>query len=764
MDNGGNTSGSCQQLINVDHVSNWVVEFPADVLVNCGTTVPDFGEPKIYFETCELAAVSFEDEYFNVVPDACYKILRTWTIINWCVVGADIDEEVLEQPESQMGLPFPQCDLDGDGDCDDRTYRDSWNSASMPGVANATDVTNPDTDPDSDPWDGYITHQQVIKVIDTVEPVFSAGCLITDVCILDNTCAATVTLPTPLVDDCSQDVTITASGDLGDGSGPFVGVTPGVYEVTFHAIDNCNNQAFCNSTVTVKDCKNPVPYCKTGLVVELMNTTPPMIEVWASDLNEASFDNCEGDLQFSFSSNVNDKSIVFNCDNIGGVLVNIWVTDAAGNQDYCQTLIGVEDNMEVCGGTDPLIAMGGAITNEDNESLQDVEMHLSGSSSSLVMTGSDGAYQFADVPLGGDYTVLPLKDVEPLNGVSTFDLVLITKHILGVQVLDSPYKIIAADINKSNSVTTFDLVELRKLILFINTEFPNNTSWRFVDKNFVFPDPADPFSTSFPELLNFNNVPSNVLDANFIGLKVGDVNGSAIPNQLAGNNDRNTYGTFTFQLEDTYLEKDVPATIEFVAQADEVEGFQFTLEFDKDAVEFTNLFSNTLTEDNFGFTMIDDGIITVSWNKTGYEKNGTLETSYFTLTFRPREDVRLRDVLNLNSRFTRAEAYTSDMQIQNVALSFGNDVYPAEFGLFQNTPNPFGGFTVIGFNLPEAANASLTILDISGREVKSIRADYVKGYHEITISREELPVAQGVFYYRLETEDFTATRKMIVLD
>jgi HYR domain-containing protein len=762
-DNGGNTSGSCQQVISVDHVSDWVVEFPANQMVTCGTEVPEFGEPKIFFETCELVAISYEDEYFNVVPDACYKILRTWTIINWCVVGADIDEEVVEQPENQLGLPFPQCDLDGDGDCDDRTYRDSWNATSMPAVANATDVTGPDTDLDSDPWDGYITHQQVIKVIDEVEPVFTVGCLIADVCILDNTCAASVTLQTPLVDDCSTDVTITASSDLGEGFGPFAGVVPGVYDVIYHAIDNCNNQTFCNATVTVKDCKNPVPYCKTGLVTTLMNTTPPMIEVWASDLNEASFDNCEGELQFSFSPDVNDDSFVFTCDNIGGVLVNIWVTDAAGNQDYCQTLVGIEDNMPVCGTTDPLISMGGAITNEDNESLQDVEMHLSGSSSSVVMTDAGGIFEFADVPLGGDYTLLPIKDAEPLNGVSTFDLVLITKHILGVQLLDSPYKIIAADVNKSNSVTTFDLVELRKLILFINTEFPNNTSWRFVDKDFVFPNPANPFEFNFPELLNFNNVASSVLDANFIGLKVGDVNGSAIPNQLLGNEDRTTSGTFIFQLDDLYLEKGVPVTVDFIAPADNVEGFQFTLEFDKRALDFTNLFSNTLTEDNFGLTMLDDGLITASWNKTDDEAFAP-ELSYFTITFKPRENVRLRDAIHLNSRFTKAEAYTTDLELQNVALSFGNDVYPAEFGLFQNAPNPFGRFTVIGFNLPEAADASLTILDISGRVVKSIRGEYAKGYNEITISREDLPAAQGVYYYRFETENFTATRKMILLD
>ena len=62
------------------------------------------------------------------------------------------------------------------------------------------------------------------------------------------------------------------------------------------------------------------------------------------------------------------------------------------------------------------------------------------------------------------YRIVPYKNDDPLNGVSTFDLVLINKHILGVELLNSPYKMIAADANKSNYISTFDIVELRKLL------------------------------------------------------------------------------------------------------------------------------------------------------------------------------------------------------------------------------------------------------------------------------------------------------------
>jgi hypothetical protein len=69
--------------------------------------------------------------------------------------------------------------------------------------------------------------------------------------------------------------------------------------------------------------------------------------------------------------------------------------------------------------------------------------------------------------VAADFTITPVKDDNPLNGVTTYDLVLMSKHILGIEPLGSPYKMIAADANKSNSITTFDIVELRKLILGI---------------------------------------------------------------------------------------------------------------------------------------------------------------------------------------------------------------------------------------------------------------------------------------------------------
>ena len=786
-----NSAQNCTQTIWVDHVSDWSVEFPADLLAECGTDEPDFGVPVIFKESCELVAVSYEDELFNDVPDACYKILRTWTVINWCVVGGDIDQEVEEVSEADLWLQgvtnLNDRDINNDGhfstapgDRSYRTFRDSWNNtpgrlhkptAALNPTGNQnhnTNISNPDTDVDSDPWDGYITYQQTIKVNDTVDPVFTDGCQIGDVCIGDNTCSATVTLPTPGIDECSSNVDLSAEIRIGgtwlSGFGSYLNVAPGTYEVRYTAQDNCNNQTACATTVSVVDCKKPTPYCKDGIVVELMVPVnagdEAMVDVWATDLNDASFDNCPGDLKFSFSADVDDNGITFNCDDLGQNEVELWVTDAAGNQDFCITSVVVQANMGQCPGDDPQVAMGGAIATEANEGVQEVSVQLSGAEQMTMMTDIDGAFGF-NVSQGGDYTITPAKDDDPLNGVTTYDLVLISKHVLGVELLDSPYKLIAADANNSQSVTTFDIVQIRKLILYVDEAFQSNTSWRFVEKGYAFPNAINPWEEIFPEVSNYNNVEQAVLDADFVAVKIGDVNGSARVNFADTGEDRGAVGSLVFNVEDQHLEAGETYTVDFTAKDFEVQGYQFTLNFDQSEVEFVEVKAAVAGAENFGYKLLDKGVLTASWNGNDVKLTG--EQVIFSLVFKALNGLELSDAIQVNSRFTLAEAYRADGSLLDVGLAFNGNLLTAGFELYQNTPNPFDKGTVIGFILPEASTATLTISDVSGKILRIKEGDFAKGYNEFRLERSEIK-ATGLLYYQLDTDTDSATRKMVVFD
>uniref|UniRef100_UPI001F1C9C5C T9SS type A sorting domain-containing protein n=1 Tax=Membranihabitans maritimus TaxID=2904244 RepID=UPI001F1C9C5C len=93
----------------------------------------------------------------------------------------------------------------------------------------------------------------------------------------------------------------------------------------------------------------------------------------------------------------------------------------------------------------------------------------------------------------------------------------------------------------------------------------------------------------------------------------------------------------------------------------------------------------------------------------------------------------------------------------------GNREIKDRFILHQNIPNPFDGYTVIGFDLPEDAEARLTIYDVTGKVIKEFEGEYKKGYNQVQVKPQELPVT-GVLYYQLDTDKYTATKRMVKVE
>ena len=447
--------------------------------------------------------------------------------------------------------------------------------------------------------------------------------------------------------------------------------------------------------------------------------------------------------------------VTFTCDDLGTQLVELWGMDAAGNADYCETYVIVQDNAGNCQNNFGTVA--GALKTELNSGLEDAKVDLQGSHPALPpvsmfeMTNINGEYDFAAVPTQGNYTVTPSKDNDPLNGVSTFDLVLINKHILGLEPLNTPFKMIAADANNSRSITTFDIVELRKLILGIYTELPNNTSWRFVDKSYNFPNAANPFETLFPETKQIADMQANMDAENFVSVKTGDVNGNALTNILQTADDR-TAGTLLFDVEDRQVKAGETFTVNFKA-TEKVLGYQFTMNFPN--LEVVDITGGNVKAENFGVFAADNAL-TTSWNGDAQAE--------FGVTFRAKANGTLSQMLGVSSRITKAEAYSTGAERLQVAFRFngqnGSTIAGLGFELYQNTPNPFISKTQIGFYLPEAAEATLTIFDESGRTIFTQKGDFGKGYNAVTVDRAVVNTT-GLLYYKLETATNSATRKMI---
>jgi hypothetical protein len=92
---------------------------------------------------------------------------------------------------------------------------------------------------------------------------------------------------------------------------------------------------------------------------------------------------------------------------------------------------------------------------------------------------------------------------------------------------------------------------------------------------------------------------------------------------------------------------------------------------------------------------------------------------------------------------------------------------PTDYVLEQNYPNPFNPSTTIGFALPEAANVSVVIYNISGQVLKTlVNNQFEAGYHQVQwdgTNEMGEQVASGFYFYRLESKDFQQVKKMLML-
>ncbi len=113
-----------------------------------------------------------------------------------------------------------------------------------------------------------------------------------------------------------------------------------------------------------------------------------------------------------------------------------------------------------------------------------------------------------------------------------------------------------------------------------------------------------------------------------------------------------------------------------------------------------------------------------------------------------------------------AIAANNSAEIGNATgLSLNNGIPPVDpdkAELLQNVPNPFHDLTQIGFYLPKSTDGYLTIIDEKGSVVYRQKATYYQGWNQVTIKNNDLK-AVGLLYYTLDTPDFSATKKMILL-
>ena len=260
-----NVSNWAEQYINIEYRSDWKISLPVDWTGTCGDNVPS-ASISIENGACDLLGYEVYDQTFEIVNDACYKVIRTYYIINWCKYQSG------DQP------------------------RDITRIANSKGEVIVNQVITSDQYGEYP----YLKYTQVLKVSDSEAPKITVSEV--DNCLNNgNGCSDTKTFSVTAT-DCNE----ASSNSLAyqweifengisrargyEKTFNWVVKTGNHYKVKWQVFDKCGNSAWEEREYTFKDCVKPNPYCLDGLVLEMGQDAK--VDIWASDLDFNSTDNC----------------------------------------------------------------------------------------------------------------------------------------------------------------------------------------------------------------------------------------------------------------------------------------------------------------------------------------------------------------------------------------------------------------------------------------------------------------------------------------
>ncbi len=722
----GSDDTLCTKTFHLGDDDDFQIFWPgSEITVTCDVT--DFPDPVIINGNCNQAFPTETIREFTVPPGLgyCKKIIRTITVIDWC------------------------------------TYQ--------PNTGDST---------------GIYRFVQTIKVKDLDGPVISCEDLELDA---GDDCKASGFFVNASGSDsglCADNLTWYAAID-GDGDGIYeIDLTPipnsdetvtarvdsslmaGVHNLRWRAIDDCGNSDEVICTITVTDNKPPSPNCIAVVSTATMNTNGTAT-IWAKDFDPqgSSTDNCDQDLTYSFSeTDPGVPSLTFTCaDLIDGVSalidLKVYVWDDSGNKDFCSVRLRIDDNSNTCPNSNQTASavISGMIATTFGDRLESAEVistMMNGSQQAKSMTNLEGEFVFSDHSLMMDYEIGATKEDPFLNGVSTVDLILIQRHILGLSLLDDPYKVIAADVNDDARVSALDLVMLRNLILGRITELPHGKSWKFIDAAQTFSEIDRPWPLW--ESIYVNELFDDQEHQDFIAVKLGDINGNAIVNSLVTSRSRSAQRV-QLPVEDKRVKEGDRVSFSLdMDQLQAVYGMQFELQLNDG--QWIGIDENTLGIKEHHLR-VEEQYLKLSWNSS-------LPVNHspgLNLSFVADKDGMLSEFIEIVDEDFEAQVYFDEsIQIADLELKFYETLNDG-FQLFQNVPNPFSTNTSISFIIPEKGNVDFAVFDVTGRQVFAFSDNYDSGRHEIVVD-DSILERKGVYYYQLSYGNMIATKKMISID
>lgn len=695
-----------------------------------------YGYPTWSDDNCSLIGYNYEDQVFEFVEGVCKKILRTWTIIDWCQF-----------------------------------------------------------DPHHPYYGGIWTYLQVIKLVDHSKPQFE-NCYDVIVNGEEQDCKGRFKHHPVVWDECTPfdkltfdykiDIYANGSYDIIKHGHKYIDeiLPSGKHKVLWFVDDNCGNTNSCWFYVTVVDKKPPTPICFAHLSTVVM-PIGGMVTIWARDFDASSFDNCTkaNQLKFSFSPNVYEASRTFTCDDVGLVPLQVYVTDLGGNQAYCNTFITITDNGPICPEMNPLTGDVQMFTAEAVSGAEVALYKIMPTGEELLdmmrESAADGTYKVGFGTTQYNRMLDVTKESEPLAGITTLDMVYLQQHILGIAPLTHPAALRAADIDGSGRAGVNDLLKLRDAFLsggrtLNGTPMP----WEFYPSDCEWLPNGEP-ACDFKTFVDRNNPPAEPID--FIGYKLGDINGDIMqdPSQRSAR---------SFPITVKYDES--AQAYLFIAGEDiEILGMQLSLGMNSSVSKSPFTAGELNITDYNCYVDSEKRVVNMSWTSPSSQAISRGQ-GLFSLSL-PEYQALQGTQFSWNKGAYRNEVYLTDrtaIPVEISALDSEQNVDIEGFATngqiqeLENTvtqrssiysafageepffaPNPMVDAGLLYFRSDRSQEVNFEVFTSDQKLVVSREILGLRGLNEITISSQDLALV-GVFVYRLTVGDKTYTGKIIRVD
>lgn len=552
----------------------------------------------------------------------------------------------------------------------------------------------------------------------------------------------------------------------------------GLSRISWRATSNCGHISTCEQIVNVRDCTGPNLICRNGITQSLDANCTMVVNAQQFVLSIS--DNCTPTNQIQYGLRragtgtgfpTKDTIQYAICDQ-GTNIVEMWVRDAAGNTNQCSNYVLVQNNSNTCpciNSTD--VKLKGCNRTVQNGKLATyrISAKATGTAPGSPAVNTTKFQSFQDSCYTLDLNGLPVNFTGTITvsasrvdlvttGVTPYDLVLISRHILNLEPMTTIYQVLAADVNRSQTVTNFDIVEIRKTLLGTLDTLPKVGAWQFIRPV------ANPL-----EMLNFaavkdtfrlayNNVSGaqNQTGLNFIGIKSADLDFTA---SLTGHDvslDRHG-ADLLLSANDIWLEAGQSTNVPvLMSESVDLSAWQLNVGARAGKAHITGV--TGLPDD--AWALQPDGSVRMLWmdevpgNAHRFESGQTLANVQVTAQTSGWLSQMLEPLSDVP-----AEAITDVVMIRPVQFHFSTTNATGGTTVYQPVPNPAHDQVQWPLLLEQPGSVRLELVSASGQVVHTQNTHLDAGYQRLTTDLNQL--APGWYAWRVIAGNHTQTGTLL---